>query len=351
MNAAEGPIKNGDFGFGGQQPPTVRYGYGQQQQYYGQAPTPSEQFCGGQQQQQQYPSWAQSTVSPSGPTGKRTQRSAAAANASNPNQGTRQQGYSPLQASTDTQNAAQTMRDETAGRPATGTVEERRAQKVREARSEFRNAASREKFAAGQYHKYPTGYGMNGGGFEGGIGGHMDSPYGIGYAPSFGRIPYNQRGYDYGGSPSYGDFTQPQSMYGAAGGAAWAGHQQDEFVEQVRMAERQRECEKEMKQQYLNEARLRQQQRLQLSPSGNVQQAQSFPMQGQSPALPPSSRPTLSQPPKFKAGFNACLESISASPEPSGSDPTLNTSPLNTGAMPLPIDTNPSPFRSGIQEW
>ena len=181
---------------------------------------------------------------------------------------------------------------------------------------------------------------------------NIGSPYGMGNAPSFGRIPYNQRGYDYGESRSYGDFVlQPQSINGAAGGAAWAGQQQDEFVEQVKMAERQREYEKEMEQQYLNEARLRQQQRLQLSPSGNVQQAQSFPMQGQPPVLPPSSRPTPSQPPKFKAGFNAYLESISASPEPSGSDPALNPSPLNTGAMPLPIDTDPSPFQSGIQEW
>ena len=126
------------------------------------------------------------------------------------------------------------------------------------------------------------------------------------------------------------------------------------IVEHVRMAEKQREYEKEMKQQHLNEARLRQQQRLQISLSGNVQQPRSSPMQGKSPVQPPS---TPSPTAKFKAGSNAYLDSISASPDPSGSEPTLNSSPLDTGAIPLPIDTKnraskyimhpvPSPFRS-----
>ena len=256
MNVGGDQFGNQYLGFGGQQPPTARYGYDQQQQYYGQAPTPSRQFDGGHQQQQQHPSWAQTMAAPWSFTGGQDRRNAAAANESNPNQGTRQQGCSPLQASADTQRAAQSMRDETIDRPA-GTVEERRAQKVREARSEFRNAASREKFAAGQYHKYSADYGMDRSGFEGGIfgcggyhqmlpmqqparygvdsasgpfGGYMDSAFGMGNAPSFDRIPYNQRGYDNGGPPSHGDFgSQPHQLYGAAGGASWAGQPQDEL--------------------------------------------------------------------------------------------------------------------------
>lgn len=373
-----------------------------------------------------------------------------------------QPGYNPRpdgQAMTDAQRAAQSMRDETTGRPSSssGTVEERRARKVREAQNAFRNAASRDRFEAGdvgRYRRYAADYGMGGnvmggngmgngmgngigyGGYGaqqmpmqqsmgygggtprysvsgpfgdapyGGMGGqqvNMGSPYGGGggSGSNFGGGQYNQGAYGgfsaspggFGGSQSFGQ----QSMYGASGGSAmgfgggygygggsygyggqsWGGQQQgDEFVEHVRMAEQQREYEKEMKRQYLDEARRSQQQKLQLPPSGNMpqeqQQTPSPPMQSQPPFQPttPQQPPSSSQPagpPSTppKAVSNSYLDSISSPAVPAGNSPPANPGPANNPAAPIPLPNSnqdvypgnggpypmPPPFQSGIQRW
>ena len=413
LNEAAQPSPQMNFGGFGEQPqhggqPQMGYGYGQQQQQqqqYAQPPMPMQSgpYVGGGgyplNQQQQYPSWAQSTVAPWSPSSEQTQRSATASpiNA-NPNMPPQQTGYNPRpdgQTMTDAQRAAQSMRDETTGRPSsssssTGTVEERRAQKVREAQSAFRNAASRDRFEAGdvgRYRRYAADYGMGGSGVGGGYGQQMPmqqsmgfggggsprysmsgpfgdaSAYGVGMGgQQFGQYSQGTHGGGFSappgafGSQSFGE----QSMYGAGGGGSammgfgggysygggsfgyggqpWGGQQQgDEFVEHVRMAEQQREYEKEMKRQYLDEARRSQQQRLQLPPSGGnmpqekIQQPQSPPMQGQppmQPQQPPSqpAKPAPATPPK--AGSNSYLDSISAPANQSPANPATPTPPI-----------------------
>jgi len=418
MNAGRGQYGSVG-GVDGQQPP-VGYGYGQQQQFNGPQPPPppmqSGPYGGGYQPQQQYPSWARSTVAPWSPSSEQVQRAATAV-PSNANQGA-QTGYNPRpdgQAMTDAQRAAQSMRDETAGRSSpSGTVEERRAQKIREAQSAFRNAASRDRFGFGMGGggmsgfaqqmpmQQPMGYGYSMPGQFGdasygrtGMGGQYDMgiPYGNGAGSGFGVGQFNQGTYGSGVSPSFGglgsqSFGQ-QSMYGAGGGSGavvgfgggygygygagsyggmpWGGQQQDEFVEHVRMAEQQREYEKEMKRQFLDEARRNQQQRLELPPSGmypQEPQMQSPQMQGQGPSQPstPPPQPPFQQPPSVApapskaGGSNSYLDSISSSPpatpdasaNPANVVPTYSPDVYTSNSGPYPM---PPPFQSGIQQW
>ena len=445
LNEAAQPSPQMNFGGYGRQPqygqqPQVGYGYGQQQQQqFAQPPMPMQSGPyggGGYPQNQQYPSWAQSTVAPWSPSSEQAQRSATASpiNA-NPTMPPQQTGYNPRpdgRAMTDAQRAAQSMRDETTGRPVSsssstaspGTVEERRAQKVREAQSAFRNAASRDRFEAGdvgRYRRYAADYGMGGSGMAVGMGtgyGGQQMPiqqsmgYGGGGSPRYsmsgpfgdassyvGGMEGQQFG-QYSQGPYVGGFSVPpgtfgsqsfgrQSMYGSGasgsammgfgggygygggsygyGGQSWGGQQQgDEFVEHVRMAEQQRDYEKKMKRQYLDEARRSQQQRLQLPPSGNMPQEQlqppqSPPAQGQPPTQPTQPQQPPSQPAKpapatpQKAGSNSYLDSISAPANQSPANPatpipqqtsTQDVYPGNGGPYPMP-----PPFQSGIQRW